>query len=127
MRRSLAFFLVLSFASIPFASWAQIYPPKPGVEIPQSYLDRMKDDPTAFRFQRAWLQKVERIKKNREAYINERGFFHRQMLAPGQKTELAVTGTVQVPVFMVKFANTGADPYPTATMQTKLFDGPCQR
>lgn len=124
MKRAAAVTLAALFLIVPLSGIAQIYPPAPGVEIPQAYLDRLKEDRTAFRFERAWLQKVKRIKENREAYIDQRGFFYRPLLSPAQKAELSVTGTVQAPVFMVKFANTGADPYPISTMQTKLFDGP---
>jgi M6 family metalloprotease-like protein len=35
-----------------------------------------------------------------------------------------VTGTIQVPVIAVKYADTSADPYPTSDLQKKLFDGP---
>jgi M6 family metalloprotease-like protein len=124
MRRTLLLVIAATVLAMPLVGLAQIYPPRPGVEIPRAYFDRVREDRTAFQFQRAWIQKVQRIKENREGYIAQRGFYHRQLLAPGQEQQFTVTGTVQVPVFMVKYSNTGADPYPISTMQTKLFDGP---
>jgi len=124
MRRAVGAILAIAFVVIPLTVMAQIYPPKPGVELPQSYFDTLEKNRTAFRFERAWIQKVERIKKNRELYIEDRGFYNRMLLAPGVKAEMAVTGTVQVPVFCSKYSNTGADPYPASTMDQKLFTGP---
>jgi M6 family metalloprotease-like protein len=124
MRRAVSAIVAFAFVAIPLLAAAQVYPPKPGVDIPQHVVDRMKEDRTAFRFQNAWVKKVERIKQAREAYIDERGFFYRPLLAPGELEGLAVTGTVQVPVFCSKYANTGADPYPTSTLDQKLFTGP---
>jgi M6 family metalloprotease-like protein len=124
MRRSLTVFLIIAFAFIPVNGAAQIYPPKPGVELPTSHLEQLKRDRTAFQFERAWIQKAERIKRNREAYIEERGFFYRPFLTAGQLAEMAVTGTIAVPVFCSKYANTGSDPYPTSALDQKLFTGP---
>ena len=124
MKRAAAAILAIAFVMIPTFSVAQVYPPKPGVEIPKHMIEMMQNDRNAFRFQNAWIQKVERIKQNREAYIEERGFYYRPLLAPGQLQEMAVTGTVQVPVFCSKYSNTGADPYPAASLDQKLFTGP---
>jgi len=119
--------VILLFAVLavfPLSAWAQIVPPGPGVELPQAYLDRIKEDRTAFQFQRAWLEKARLIKANREAYVEERGFYNRQLLSPAMKADLAVTGTFSIPVFCVKYSNTGSDPYATSVLQTKLFTGP---
>jgi M6 family metalloprotease-like protein len=124
MRRALAAIVVIVFVLIPLTGAAQVYPPKQGVEIPAQLVDQMRNDRNAFKFQNAWIKKVERIKRNREAYIEERGFYYRPLLAPGELQELAVTGTIQVPVFCSKYANTGADPYPPAALDQKLFTGP---
>jgi M6 family metalloprotease-like protein len=124
MRRAVSAITTLALVVIPLCAVAQVYPPKPGVEIPKHVIERMKNDRTAFRFQNAWIQKAERIKQKRETYIKERGFYYRPLLSPGQLQDLAVTGTVRVPVFCSKFANTGADPYPVSTLDQKLFSGP---
>ncbi len=124
MRRGFAVILTFAILLIPLSGLAQIYPPKPGVPMPQAYFDRMAQDRTVFQFQRAWIQKVEQIKKNREAYIQERGFYNRQFLTADLKKSISVTGTVAVPVFCSKYANTGADPYAASVLDTKLFTGP---
>jgi M6 family metalloprotease-like protein len=124
MPRGFAVILTLAILLIPLSAFAQIYPPKPGVPMPQAYFDRMAEDRTAFQFERAWIQKVEQIKKNREAYIQERGFYNRQFLTADMNRSMAVTGTVAVPVFCSKYANTGADPYAPSVLDTKLFTGP---
>jgi len=118
------FLALLSVIVLPYTGRAQIHPPKPGVDMPQAYFDRIKEDRDAFKFRHAWIDKTKRIKQNRERYIEERGFYNRQLLSPSQAMETSVSGTVRVPVFMVKYANTGADPYPTSTLATKLFTGP---
>jgi M6 family metalloprotease-like protein len=124
MKRGFALLVAVSFILVPLTGAAQIYPPKPGVEMPQAYFDRVAKDRTAFRFERAWIQKVERIKKNREAYIEDHGFYNRQLISADLKKATSVTGTIQVPVFCSKYANTGADPYATSVLDTKLFTGP---
>jgi M6 family metalloprotease-like protein len=77
-----------------------------------------------FEFKHAWIEKTRRVRENRERYIQERGFYKRDLLQAAQRRELAVTGTFAVPVFCVKYNNTGADPFPTSQLQTKLIDGP---
>jgi M6 family metalloprotease-like protein len=101
-----------------------IAPPAPGVAIPQAILDRIEQNRKAFRYQNAWIQKVDRIRQNRRRYIQEHGFYHRDLVSAEQKRELSVTGTLYTPVIMVKFANTGSDPYVTSTMDQILFTGP---
>jgi hypothetical protein len=78
----------------------------------------------AFQFQNAWIEKTRKIREARERYIEERGFYRREMLAPAQRQAMSVTGNFSVPVFCVKYSNTGADPYPVATLQTRLYTGP---
>jgi M6 family metalloprotease-like protein len=123
MRKSAVLFLGIALLVIPSLAASQIYPPKPGVEMPQAYFDRIKEDPTAFQFRHAWIQKAERIRKNRQI-VHQQGA-NAAHLAPTLAAEgTAVSGTTHVPVFMVKFLNTGANPYPSSNLQTELFDGP---
>jgi M6 family metalloprotease-like protein len=124
MKRGLATIIAVGFFVVPFSGLAQVYPPKPGVELPEHMVERMRSDRNTFQFERAWIQKVERIKNNREAYIEDRGFYYRPLLSSEQVAEMAVTGTVSVPVFCAKYANTGTDPYATALLDQKLFTGP---
>lgn len=124
MKRMVMVALPILAILLPTAVRAGIYPPKKGVKIPRAYYETVRKNRDAFQFRHAWLQKTQRIRANRERYINERGFFRADLLSPAQKAQLAVGGTFHVPVFMVKYSNTGADPYPVSTLQTKLFDGP---
>jgi len=101
-----------------------IISPAPGAPWPADYAEGRIVSQAVPPGARAWIQKTQRIRENRERYIAERGFYERGMLTSSQREALAVTGTVSSPVFMVKYSNTGADPYPVSTMQTRLFDGP---
>ncbi|HEX6791862.1 MAG TPA: M6 family metalloprotease domain-containing protein [Candidatus Krumholzibacteria bacterium] len=77
-----------------------------------------------FEFKHAWIEKARRVRENRERFIQDRGFYTRELLAPAEQRRFAVTGTIAVPTFCVKFSDTGPDPYPVSTLQTKLYDGP---
>jgi M6 family metalloprotease-like protein len=102
---------------------AQIVSPAPGVDTPREVLEnaRVKG---AFEFQHAWIEKTRIAREKRERYIEERGFYKRDMMPLAERQQLAVTGTFKVPVFCVKYSDTGADPFPVAQLQTKLFNGP---
>jgi len=129
-RRVLTSLVVLSVMLISSGLRSEIYPPGPGVEYPKAYLERVRNDKTAFQFQKAWFAKTERARQNRmeiaesaralDVYTDN----DLRLLLSGRPMETAVTGTAQVPLFVVKFSNTGADPYPSGNLQTELFDGP---
>jgi len=96
----------------------------PSVEdIPRDFSlsARAKD---AFEFKHAWIDKARKTRENRERYIKERGFYNRDLLPASQQPLFSVTGNLVVPVFCVKFSDTGADPLPISQLETKLFDGP---
>jgi M6 family metalloprotease-like protein len=78
----------------------------------------------AFEFRHAWIEKTRIAREKRERYIEERGFYKRDMIQLAERQQLAVTGTFKVPVFCVKYSDTGADPFPISQLQTKLFNGP---
>lgn len=103
---------------------AQVVPPAPGVELPQAYLDRIASDPAAFHFQKAWIEKTRRARETRERYLLSAPSKEAAFAAAPQalRQTMMVSGTTYVPVLMGKFDNTGADPYPTASLQSKLFD-----
>lgn len=102
---------------------AQVVPPAPGVELPAS-IREMHQKEGMFQFKHAWIEKAQKARENRERYIADRGFYKRDMLQAAERRELAVSGNFAIPVFCVKWTTTGADPFPTASLQTKLFDGP---
>ena len=128
--RNAAAALAATLAMIPAVALSQIVPPKPGVEPPQVYKDRVAKDKSAFKFQKAWIGKARRAKKARQAFFSERR--HRglspSMIPADARREIAVSGRLAVPVIMIKFATSTdpnpPDPYPTSDLQAKLFDGP---
>jgi M6 family metalloprotease-like protein len=121
--KRIATVVVAALTLVPALVRAQVVPPAPGVQLPQAYYDQTSKDKSAFQFQRAWIQKAQRAKAAREAYLSSPDIapFANGALPPSIAQSAVVSGTVQVPVIMVKYANTGADPYPISTLQTKLF------
>jgi M6 family metalloprotease-like protein len=103
---------------------AQIAPPRPGVDMPQAYFEQIGNDKTSFQFRNAWIQKAARVKNNRQQFLADPHSRPMNLLSPDERRELAVSGTVSVPVFMAMYANTGSAPYPVANLQTELFNGP---
>ncbi|MDH3216795.1 MAG: M6 family metalloprotease domain-containing protein [Candidatus Krumholzibacteria bacterium] len=108
------------------ACYAQIVPPKPGVDMPRAYFERIANDKTAFRFQHAWIQKAERAKKARQQFLAGRhdGPAALSSLPEQLRKSMLVSGTARVPVFVAQYANTGSAPYPVSDLQQELFDGP---
>ncbi len=123
MRKAAVTLLLL--ASFAVAASAQIVPPAPGVEIPQEVLQSVNErGKGAFDFQHAWKHKAEVARSIRERFIEDRGFYQRDMMSAAERPSYAVSGNFAVPVFCVKYSDTGADPYPVATLQTRLYSGP---
>ncbi|HET6463356.1 MAG TPA: hypothetical protein VFH33_06105, partial [Candidatus Krumholzibacteria bacterium] len=91
--------------------------------MPQEVRESMEGK-CKFQFKHAWLEKTRQIKENRDRYIEERGFYRRDMINPSARPQYSVSGTFNIPIFCVKFSATGADPFPIASLQTKLFNGP---
>src|SRR5215510_3340877 len=123
MRRSCPLNFVLALLFVPTLTRAQIVSPAPGVEAPAEVLKNNHAKGT-FEFQHAWIEKARIAREKRERYIEDRGFYKRDMMTAAQRQELAVTGTFKVPVFCTKYSGTGADPFPISQLQTKLFAGP---
>jgi M6 family metalloprotease-like protein len=93
-----------------------------GVAPPADMLQTLREDPTAFEFQRAWRQKTERVRQQRAALESRQG--PRLSVAQLSAAQAAVTGTFRVPVLMGLYAGTAA-PFPQSDYQTRLF-GPQQ-
>ncbi|UCG52203.1 MAG: M6 family metalloprotease domain-containing protein, partial [Candidatus Latescibacterota bacterium] len=126
MRSATTLFLATVLVCVPLAVIAQIVPPRPGVEMPQAYYDRVAQDKTAFQFQNAWIQKAQRAKEAREQFFatpRPQGLSF-AALPESVRRSMMVSGTAYAPVLMGKYANTGADPYPVSQLQSKLFDPP---
>ncbi len=126
MKSTFASLAAASLVFLTFTAAAQVVPPAPGVDLPQAYFDRVAADPTAFQFQKAWIEKAGRAREAREAFLSTphpEGMSF-SSLSEQLRTSMMVSGTANVPVFMGKYSNTGADPYPIAQLQSKLFGPP---
>ena len=126
MRLILCLFAVATVLLAPMRTVAQVVPPAPGVPLPQAYLDRIASDPKAFQFQKAWIEKARRASEARAKYFSTPHPWGMDLMAAPQELRqtMMVSGTTHVPVLMGKFSNTGADPYPTDSLQAKLFGAP---
>jgi M6 family metalloprotease-like protein len=112
---------LLYLATAPAAD-AQPCPPREG-PYPEFIHDIMQRNPEAFRFKRSLIQRTDRIRENRR--LLERGLLNVEGKTPDEVQDLiTVSGTVKVPVFLGKYTDTGANPYPRTDLQTELFDGP---
>ena len=89
-----------------------------GVNPPAWVLYRLQQDPDAFEFRRAWIQKVARVRQSRLRV--------QPLLGPSYGPDrlvsagAAVTGTFRLPVLAGLYENTNA-PYAQADYQTRLF------
>jgi len=94
---------------------AQIHPPASDVRPPDVYFSTLANDPTAYRFERAWTGMAERVRINQERIsLGLEPLTH----------ERVVTGTKQVPVLAGKFANTSSEQYSPSQLENQLFNGP---
>jgi M6 family metalloprotease-like protein len=116
----------LSFlVALASVAYGQVVPPAPGVELPDEVLQSVNEKgPGAFQFKRAWIEKARKAREARESFIESRGFYQRDMIPAAERPEFAVSGNYSIPVFCVKYSDTGADPYAISVLQTRLFDGP---
>gem|GEM_PF-3179369 len=109
--------LLLFFVPIPTAR-AQIAPPAPGVQLPEAYRQRVREDRTAFHFKRAWKGVARRAREARR--LQQLGL----LPVNGAGIATVVAGTKTVPVIAGRFSNTPFDPYSVPDLQARLFDGP---
>ncbi len=96
--------------------------PKDGGPLPKAFFDQKAKDPAAFTMKHAWIQKTLRIKQQRERYIAEQ-LANGPTSVSGLPSGYAVSGTIQVPVFLCAFDNIPA-PFDSVTMQTQMFGDP---
>ncbi|HEY0019366.1 MAG TPA: M6 family metalloprotease domain-containing protein [Longimicrobium sp.] len=93
-----------------------------GIAPTPELLRLLREDSTAFEFQRAWRQKTQRVRLRRAALERRSGL--RLSVQELSAAEAAVTGTLRVPVLMGLYADAAA-PHPQSDYQTRLF-GPQQ-
>jgi M6 family metalloprotease-like protein len=110
--------LLLLLSGFFAPSEAQITPPAPGVELPPSYFDVLRNDPHAFQFHHAWIQQTARLRQSRERRLAE------GVTGLSAEMQTMVSGNRYVPVLLGKYSNTGAAPITAASLQQELFTGP---
>ena len=111
--------LITVILIIPCGAAATVAP-KNGGELPQAYWDAKAKDPTAFTMKRAWIQKTQRIRELRQAYLAQQ--MAKGSIAPLELPQQYVTaGTLRVPVFLCEFTNRSA-PFDSIAMKNQLFD-----
>ena len=121
MRRAITTLtLIFACAVLAPSVRAQGVAPAPGVVMPPEVQQSMEGK-GKFEFKRAWIEKTNKIREAREQYINDRGFYKRELMPASSRSQFEVTGTFHIPIFCVKFSATGADPFPISSLQTKLF------
>ena len=121
MRRAITTLtLILACAALAPSVRAQGVSPAPGVVMPPEVQQSMEGK-GKFEFKHAWIQKTLKIKEARDAYVNERGFYKRELMPASQRAQYEVSGNFSIPIFCVKYSTTGADPFPISSLQTKLF------
>jgi M6 family metalloprotease-like protein len=90
--------------------------PKDGGKVPAGLRELMEKNPEGFNVTRGWAQKVERIKRQRDAFIAVNG----PQALSALTQEYAVSGTMEIPVMLCEFANRPG-PFDSLAVQTKLF------
>jgi M6 family metalloprotease-like protein len=89
-----------------------------GVPVPASLAAELRRDTTAYEFNRAWRNKVRRVRAQRAELERRQGV--RLSLSQLQGAEAAVTGTLRIPVILGLPAGDAA-PYPASQYQSRLF------
>lgn len=117
-RTAILLLLAAGTAGMAIPAAAQVHPPKQGVSLPEAYLERLREDRTAFQFQRAWQGETRRVQNNRR--LRDLGV----LSASDAGVSFRVEGVRRVPVIAGKFNNTPSDPYSITDLQEQLFDGP---
>ena len=72
-RRLVAMGILALCTFLPRSSGAQIYPPAPGVPLPESYLEKIREDRRAYQFRHAWFRETARVRENRHSLEMDAG------------------------------------------------------
>jgi M6 family metalloprotease-like protein len=105
-------------------------PPRGGGELPDAYLQRLRDQPHAFSFRHALMPYVQSVLQARAAALGGITQNFSEMIALGQTSVPApstrVEGVRHAPVLLVEFSDTTSDPegnplYNPAALQKRLF------
>jgi len=91
-------------------------PPRDGGPLPRAYYDAKAKDRTAFTAPHAWVQKAERLRSERAAYLAGAGDLQRF----GAES-FAVADTFRAVVFPAYYSNQASPPTLDTTLQAQLF------
>jgi M6 family metalloprotease-like protein len=98
------------------ASAAAFTSPRDGGPLPQGYFDSKAKDPRAFTAPHAWVQKAERLRTEREAYLAGQGTLQNFALE-----NFAVADTLRVPVLPAYYSDQATVPDSAVALQRQLF------
>jgi M6 family metalloprotease-like protein len=98
------------------ATAAAVTSPRDGGPLPKGYFDSKAKDPRAFTAPHAWVQKAERLRTEREAYLAGQGNLQHFTME-----NFAVADTFRVPVLPAYYSDQATVPFSAALMQTQLF------
>ncbi len=121
MNRRVVFGALYCFLSVSIATPAlALTSSRDTRTAPASAAAVLSKDATAFRNQRAWVEKARAARHAREAAAARQG---RSSLSTPLSSELAITGTLNVPVLLGYFQNQSAptSPITQAQLQTQFF------
>lgn len=90
--------------------------PRDGGPVPKAYFDAVAKDRTAFTAPHAWVQKVERLRAERDAHLTGRGD-----LRNFPQESFAVADTFRVPVLPAYYSDQAAVPVSALNLQNQLF------
>ena len=94
-----------------------------GTPLPPAARAILEKDPTAFQFRRAMTSRLRHAKAAR-TQLGPNAFAPGLSLSIARQSGAVVSGTEHVVVLPIMYANSPGQPWPTSTLQQKLFDGP---
>jgi len=89
-----------------------------GGSLPESYRHAREKDASAFTMKRAWVQKAQHLRTERDLFLAQNQSRTPLAMIPAS---LAVTGTLRVPVLPGKYSDIATDPVSSANLQNQLF------
>lgn len=105
--------LLAGIFSAPLGAFAQIAPAHQGDPLPMAARKVLQRDPEAYQMRRAWIEKTRQLRQLRETALKDGN-----LKAAGS---YKVSGTFNIPIFTVTFANSPGQPYPSSDLQSEIF------
>jgi len=105
-------------AGVLVVSAHAVTPPRDGGALP-AYQRVVAKDPTAFTLGHAWVEKTQRAREARAAWLSQPAHQRSAFSAPAS---IAVTGVMRVPVLPGRYTGIAAVPVSAANLQNQIFD-----